>query len=202
MKSALRILKATLVGGFLFMVPLILILAVLRHGIEYAKKVVKPIATLAPVDSIAGVTMVTLAAALFLALIALAFGLFAQTALGQRIRDWLESTVVGKVPGYSILKGILADSDGVSGSADVRTALAWIEESWVYAFVLEVHPDGLRTVFVPGAPSPLAGAVYFLPEDRIRLLDLPVAPVMKALRGLGVGSADLLAGRLSPRPPK
>jgi uncharacterized membrane protein len=130
------------------------------------------------------------------------FGLFAQTVLGGRIRAWLEATIVGKVPGYSILKGMLADSDAVSDTADVRTALAWIEESWVYAFVLEVHADGHRTVFVPGAPSPLAGAVYFLPEDRVRLLDVPVAPVMKALRGLGIGSAVLLDGRLGPRAPR
>ena len=200
MKRTLRILKATLIGGLLFMVPLILMLVVLRKGIEFAKKVVTPVAALAPVESVAGVTMVTLVAALLLVLIAMGFGLFAQTKLGQRIRDWLESTVVGKVPGYSILKGILADPDGVSSTADVKTALAWIEESWVYAFVLEVHPDGNLTVFVPGAPSPLAGAVYFLPADRVRLLDVPVAGVMKALRGLGIGSAELLAGRLAPRP--
>ena len=141
--------------------------------------------------------MATLAAALLLVLIALGFGLFAQTALGARIRAWIESTIVGKVPGYSILKGILADSDGVSDAEDVTTALAWVEDCWVYAFVLEVHPDGHRTVFVPGAPSPLSGAVYFLSEDRVRPIDVPVAAVMKAIRGLGVGSAKLLEGRLS-----
>ena len=201
MKSALRIFKATLVGGLLFMVPLILILVVLRHGIEFANKVVKPIASLSPVDGIAGVTIATLAAVLLLVLMALAFGLFAQTALGQRIRAWLEATVVGKVPGYSILKGILADSDGVSDSEDVTTALAWVEDCWVYAFVLEVHADGHRTVFVPGAPSPLSGAVYFLPEGRVRPIDVPVASVMKAIRGLGIGSAALLEGRLSAKSP-
>ena len=128
MKSLLRVLKATLVGGLLFMVPVILLLVVLRHGIEFAKKIVKPIAAHAPVDSFAGMTMATLAAALLLVLIALGFGLFAQTALGARIRAWLESTIVGKVPGYSILKGILADSDGVSDAEDVTTALAWVED--------------------------------------------------------------------------
>lgn len=201
MKSILRVLKATLVGGLLFMVPVILLLVVLRHGIEFAKKVVKPITNLSPVDGIAGVTMATLAAAVLLFLLALAFGLFAQTALGQRIRAWLEATIVGKVPGYSILKGILADSDGVSNAEDVTTALAWVEDCWVYAFVLEVHADGHRTVFVPGAPSPLSGAVYFLPEDRVRPIDVPVAAVMKAIRGLGIGSAKLLEGRLSARAP-
>jgi hypothetical protein len=41
--------------------------------------------------------------------------------------------------------------------------------------------------------------VYFLPEDRVRPIDVPVAAVMKAIRGLGIGSAKLLEGRLSPK---
>jgi uncharacterized membrane protein len=201
MKSTFRVLKATLVGGLLFMVPVILVLVVLRHGVDMAKKIVKPVVVAyAPVHSVAGVTVATLAAAGLLALIALGLGLFSQTALGRRIRDWLENTILGRVPGYAILKGLVGDTVGVD-AGDVAPALAWIEESWVYAFVMEVHPDGFRTVFVPAAPSPLTGAIYFLPEDRLRPLDLPVASVMKAIHRLGVGSAALLAGRLSAKPP-
>jgi uncharacterized membrane protein len=200
MKSALRIFKATLVGGLLFMVPLILILVVLRHGVDFAKKAVEPITTHMPAASVAGVGATTLAAAAFLLVLALAFGLFAQTILGRRIRAWLEATILGRVPGYSILKGLIAGEDDF-GESSAAPALAWIEESWVYAFVMEVHADGTRTVFVPAAPSPLTGAVYFLPEDRVRPLDVPVGQVMMAIRQLGAGSAKLLTGRLSPKPP-
>jgi uncharacterized membrane protein len=194
------VLRATLVGGLLFVAPLILMLVVLQKGVEIAKKVVKPIVAVAPVQSVAGVAMATLAAIVLLVLLALGLGLFAQTRLGQRIREWLESLILGRVPGYAILKGLVGGMDGVEG-ADVKPVLAWIEESWVYALVLEVHPDGHRTVFVPATPSPLSGAIYFLPEDRLRPIDVPMAEFMKAIRRFGVGSAALVGGRLSPRPP-
>ncbi len=200
MRGSLRVLKALLVGGVLFLFPLILMVMVLRHGVDLGKKVVKPIVAVAPVQSVAGVTLATLAAVFLLVLLALALGLFAQTALGQRIKDSLEATILGRVPGYSILKGLVGGAETVDG-VGATPALAWVEDSWVYAFVMEVHADGHRTVFVPGAPSPLSGAIYFLPEDRVRPLDVPVATVMRAIRRLGVGSAESLAGRLSVRPP-
>jgi uncharacterized membrane protein len=199
MKFAFRFLKATVVGGLLFMVPLILFLVVLRHGVEFAKKAVGPLAGHLPVRSVAGVTVVTLASAVLLLLLALLAGLFSQTAAGQKLKDWLEYTIVGRMPGYSLLKGLVGESSDLERGANVVPALAWIEESWVYAFVMEVHDDGNRTVFVPGAPSPLSGAIYFLPEDRIRPLDASTASVMASIHRLGLGSADILKGRLGPR---
>ena len=199
MDRMLRILKATLLGGLLFMVPVILVLVVLRHGVEMTKKVVSPVvAAYAPARTVAGVTVVTLAAVGFLVLIALGLGVFAQTRFGRHARDWMEDTILGRVPGYAILKGVVGDTVGMD-TGGIVPALAWVEESWVYAFVMEVHPDGQRTVFIPAAPSPLTGAIYFLPEDRVRLLDAPPAAVMKAIHRLGQGSAAIVAGRLSAR---
>ena len=45
----------------------------------------------------------------------------------------------------------------------------------------------------------MTGAIYFLPEDRIRLLDAPAAAVMKTIHRLGQGSAAIVAGRLSAK---
>jgi uncharacterized membrane protein len=199
MKFALRFLKATLVGGFLFMVPFILLLVVLRHGVEFAKKAVGPLVAHLPVRSVAGVTIATLAAAAVLLSVALVAGLIAQTSTGRKIKNWLENTIVGRMPGYSILKGLVGGAGDLEGGKQAAPALAWIEECWVYALVLEVHADGNRTVFVPGAPSPLSGAVYFLPEDRIRPLDVPLASVMATIHRMGIGSEEILKGRLGPR---
>ena len=199
MNRMLRVLKATLFAGLLFIVPVILVLVVLRHGVAMAKKVVNPIVVAyAPARTLFGVTVVSIAAVGFLVLIALGLGLFAQTAPGRRVRDWLENTILGRVPGYAILKGVVGDVVGMD-TGGILPALAWVEESWVYAFVMEVHPDGHRTVFVPAAPSPLTGAIYFFPEDRVRLLDAPPAAIMKAIQRLGQGSAAIVAGRLFPR---
>ncbi len=199
MKFALRFLKATLLGGLLFMVPFILLLVVLQKGIGFARKVVGPLAAKLPVQSVGGVAIVTLASATVLLIVALLAGLFARTRAGRKLKDWLENTIVGNMPGYSILKGLVGGGTDLEGGKQAAPALAWIEECWVYAFVLEVHADGHRTVFVPGAPSSLSGAVYFLPEDRVRPLDVPLASVMATIRRMGIGSEELLKGRLGPR---
>jgi uncharacterized membrane protein len=195
-KVVWQVVKATLVGGLLFLVPLILLLMVLGKGIEVAKKVVGPVAKHSPVHSVAGVTIATLAAVAVLLAIAFLVGLFARTSTGRRVKEWLESTILGKVPAYSLLRGMLEPSSLVEGRA--KPALAWVEESWVYALVMEEHEDGTRTVFIPGAPSPFSGALYFLPESRVRLLDMTLPAFFKEIRSMGVGSRDLLRGRLAP----
>jgi uncharacterized membrane protein len=49
-------------------------------------------------------------------------------------------------------------------------------------------------VFVPGAPNPLSGSVYFMPQDRIKAVDIPASGAMKCLRRVGAGSNALLRG--------
>ena len=200
MKIFFRFVKASIIGGLLFMVPVILLLVVLKQGIDFAKKIVGPLVKPLPVHAIGGVTVATLAAALVLALIALVAGLFAQTTAGRRVREWLENTIVGRMPAYSFIKGLLGGSSVLDdGETGTQPALVWVEECWVFGFIMESHADGHRTVFVPGAPSPLSGAIYFLPEDRVRLLDVPLAAVMKTIHHLGLGSADLVKGLLGAK---
>jgi uncharacterized membrane protein len=85
---------------------------------------------------------------------------------------------------------------GEQASDQVRVALAWIEESWVLAFVMERHDSALNTVFVPSAPTPAAGSIYYLPDDRIKLLDVPVQSAMACITRLGIGSREMLARAL------
>jgi uncharacterized membrane protein len=47
-------------------------------------------------------------------------------------------------------------------------------------------------VYVPGAPNPLSGSVYFLEKNRILRTTIPMSAAMACLRGLGKGSNELL----------
>ena len=42
-----------------------------------------------------------------------------------------------------------------------------IEDALVPAFIIEELEDGRLKIFVPSAPTPLAGAVYILSADRV-----------------------------------
>ena len=47
-------------------------------------------------------------------------------------------------------------------------------------------------MFVPDAPNPLSGSVFFMGPERVRRTDVPVAAALKCLRQLGAGSHALL----------
>jgi uncharacterized membrane protein len=74
-------------------------------------------------------------------------------------------------------------------------ALARIEDAWVLSFVVERHPSGLFTVFVPSAPTPAAGSIYYLTAERLKLLDVPVSTAVGCIMRLGIGSHELLDSR-------
>jgi uncharacterized membrane protein len=190
-------LKSTVVGGLLFMVPLILFVVVLQKGMNIVGKIVVPLAKRFPEHTILGVGITTILSIAVIVILSFLFGLIARTAAGRRVRDWVEYTIMGRVPGYAVVKGMIQGATGLENEKDAQVALIRIEDAWQLGFVVEVHPDGHRTVYVPGAPNPSSGSVFYMTEDRIRPVDVNLPAVVKTIRHLGLGSKDLLKGKLS-----
>ena len=44
----------------------------------------------------------------------------------------------------------------------------------------------------PSAPTPTAGSLYFLKEEQVKRLDIPMKDAIDCLMQLGVGSNELL----------
>ena len=85
MSSLKEFLKTTIVGGVLFLAPLILFAMILRHAMGFAGKIAKPIATQFPQHQIAGVAIATIIAALVLILLSFCAGLAARTRAGKNV---------------------------------------------------------------------------------------------------------------------
>jgi uncharacterized membrane protein len=68
------------------------------------------------------------------------------------------------------------------------------------AFIIERHTDGRFTVFVPSAPTPVAGSIYILTAKRVHPIDVSVLKVMSCVSKWGSGSSELLAA-LQPSQP-
>jgi len=190
--------KATIVGGLLFMVPLILMVVVLQKGLGLVRKIVVPLAKYFPERTFLGVGMTTILSIAVIVLLCFLFGLVARTAAGRKVRDWLEFTIMGKLPGYALVKGVIQGATGLENEEDVTIALVRIEDAWQIGFVVEVHSDGHRTVYLPGVPNPASGSIFYMTEDRIRPIDAKMGQLLTVIRHLGIGSKDLLAGKLTP----
>jgi uncharacterized membrane protein len=74
-----------------------------------------------------------------------------------------------------------------------QPALAEIEDALVPAFIIEELEDGRFTVFVPSIPTPLAGAVYVLSQDRVHPLDIPFTQAIQTVSRRGSGAKELVA---------
>ena len=98
--------RATIVGGVLFLLPMVLLLIVLRHAIQLAVKFTKPISELLPVESVLGVRREIFLAVLLLIFISFVAGLVANTNVGRRVMRWFENSFLGGLPQYQVMKSM------------------------------------------------------------------------------------------------
>ena len=197
MKSILNFTRTSLVGGILFLLPIVIVAIIAGKALAIAHKIVGPIATHLPEDSIFGLDMPRLLAIVLLVLFCFLAGVFARTKLAQKGVGWLETTVLSNLPGYEFFKNLGGNLLGHETKPTYPTVLARIEDAWQIGFLIERLEGGHLAVFVPGSPNPQSGSVYFMTEDRIRLLDIPSPAATKCLKRYGLGASALLGGRLS-----
>lgn len=194
MNAVLKFLKTTLLGGLVVLLPAYVTILLLLKALGTANAVIEPVSGHLP----AGVEYRTPVAAALIILVCFAAGLFVRTAIGRFVKRAVERTLLERVPGYAVFRGLaekLADSHARSSFA---AALVVIEEALVPACIVERHADGLCTVFVPSAPTPAVGAIYVLPPQRVFELDVPLVQLAAVVSKWGSGMGELLAKLNTP----
>jgi uncharacterized membrane protein len=191
--SLMEFLKATIAGGVLFLLPVVLLAIVLRHAMQLAGKVAHPVAALLP-EALVGAGLVTGLAVLVLVLVSFLAGLIARTQAGRRFMRGFESSLLGAVPQYQLVKSVAEGLAQVENAEGVRPALISIEGGWQIGYLLEALENGWVTVFLPQAPTPMSGNVMYLKAERVRPLDISMAKAMAIVKRVGAGSAAALRG--------
>jgi uncharacterized membrane protein len=120
-------------------------------------------------------------------------GIAVRTATGRAAWERIENSLFLRIPGYSLFRSLTQRLAGRERGTAWEPALAEIEEALVPAFIIEKLDDGRFTVFVPSAPTPLAGSIYILTPDRVHPPNIPFTQAIKAVSRWGSGSKDLVA---------
>src|SRR5262245_48574776 len=81
-ESSFKFVKATIAGGLLFLLPLVLVVLLLTHAMRFAGKVAHPISEFLSIDRMLGPAGEESVALVMLLLISVAAGLIARTAAG------------------------------------------------------------------------------------------------------------------------
>jgi uncharacterized membrane protein len=194
LKAFNEFLKTTIFGGLVFLVPVILIILVLRHALEFAGKLAKPIATAMPDVGLGHAALASLIAILILVALAFAAGLVARTDTGKRITKWFEESLLGGLPQYQMAKTVAEGFAQVEGdAATMKPVLVLIDEGWQIAYHLEDLQDGWVSVFVPQSPTPMSGNVMFVDRARVRPLPIAMKEAVLLVKRLGIGAGGVLA---------
>ena len=193
--TLLGFLKATVVGGAIFLLPVALLLVLLSHAMTVARKVAEPLQHLVPETVVPhGFGLLPALTVLILLVVSLAAGLFARTDIGRRIGAWLEQSFLGAVPQYQLVKGMaegLAELETTEGLVPV---LVNIEDGWQIGYQLEELEEGWLALFLPQAPTPMSGTIIYLPASRVRPLDVAMLEVAQIIKHAGIGSKAALQG--------
>ena len=189
MKRFLGFLKATLLGGLIVVLPAWLAVLLVLKALAHLQIFVKPVSSHLP-HSVAYPRVIAI-----LVLIGLCFlvGAAIQTAIGQKAEHAAERAVLEKIPGYTVLRSLASRLSDHAETASFQPALVEIEEALVPGFIVERHSGNRSTVFIPSVPTPMAGAVYIIDNNRVHPLDLPAVSVMQCISKWGGGSDKLLA---------
>jgi len=191
-----KFLKTTMIGGIVFMVPIIIFIAIIGKAIKLTNKLAAPVSALIPVDAIGNIPVADLLALVIILLICFLAGLAAKSTLARKSLSNLESRVFSKIPVYGFVKSKVDAIVQPEKAEGMKPVLAQFDDYWQIAFEVERIPGETVTIFLPGAPDPWSGSVCYVTEDRIQPLELTLPPVLRTLRHLGKGSNEQLRAYL------
>lgn len=191
-KPRVRFWRTTFIGAILFLVPISGLILILARPLEIAKKLVAPIDELLPFESVIGLETPVALALLLIIFVCFLAGLFARTRFAKAVLKKLEAAVLAKIPGYELLKGLGATLTGTEGANSYPVVILNMDGIRQIALLIEEEgDDGLVTVFVPDAPNPRSGGVFFVPAELITPTDVPLTSAIKCMINLGAGSPEL-----------
>ena len=196
MKKIFDFVKAMVIGGVLFFIPLIILIVILQKAFQIAAVLVMPIIKLLNVTHIFGIGVEIIVAIAIILFILYLGGLISKTSRAKKAVKKIEDALLSKVPGYDMIKNMGESFVGFEGNTSISTVLVRIEDAWQYGFLIEEIEGEQYAVYVPGAPNPMSGSVYILEKARIKKTNIPLQAAMKSLRGLGIGSNELLKKHL------
>ena len=183
--------KATLIGGLAFLLPLVVVLAILGKAMAFSAHLMEPVIKHIPPSPLTA-SIVGAASLVALIVVSLAAGLVARTRLARRVVKQLEDTVLGGIPQYQFAKSAASSFTQLEQSEGLEPVLVSIEDGWQLGYQIEVLHDGWVAVMLPQSPTPMAGNVMYFSADRIRKLDITMMQAMSIVKRLGAGSADAL----------
>ena len=119
MKRQLDFIKTTAIGGFVFLIPAVIVVIALGKLIGGLKTLAKALSPIFGGESSFGGFVLDIVAFAVAVLLCFAAGLLARRAAAKQVRERLDRSLLNFIPGYAFIKGFadnLRQTEEISGS--------------------------------------------------------------------------------------
>jgi uncharacterized membrane protein len=195
MKTVGEFIRTTLIGGVLIVLPIYVSILLLAKSLSIVVKLLSPLTAQVPA-TIQFRQLIAIAIMISLCFMA---GIIVRTGPGLRAQHAFERSLLNRIPGYAIVRGLTARMAGRQEDDMFAVALVEMDDGIVMAFVVEHHDDGAYTIFIPSVPTPAVGAVFIVAKERVQIVDVPFAKAASVISKWGTGAADLRTAMLKAR---
>ena len=190
MKNLAEFTKTTLIGGLLVVLPIYLIILFLAKTLKGVLTLLSPVTAAIP----AGTQFRQVIALLIVVVVCLLAGAIVRSRSGLRAKNAFERTVLERVPGYTLVRGLAERLSGNERDGAFRPALIEVEDALAPGFIIEELEDGRYTVLIPSVPTPAAGSLFIMPRERVHPVDVPFTQAVTVISNWGTGAGALARG--------
>jgi len=193
MKKFLEFLKTTIIGGFLVLLPVVVVLLLLSLAVATVITAIDPLMEVLPIKGLGGLAVTTLVAILLLLVFCFLTGLLVQMRIGRLGKEWVERLLLERLPGYIMFKNL---TRRIAGEEGIEFAPGLVDlygsEARALGFIIEEHENGTFTIFIPLSPMATVGQVFVLPESQVQKLEVKFVDVVNSLTQWGMESKKLI----------
>jgi uncharacterized membrane protein len=183
-------LKATALGGVLFMLPMAVVVGLLGYVYSFVVVLYDPLKEMIPVQSTAGIAVLFVFAVGILLSMCFVAGLLAHRAIGRRFSGFIEKYLNTFFPKYAIYKDLLAGNiGGTFNVPSLKPVLVTTTGVLRVAFESDRLADGSVVIYFPGAPDTWIGHVGIVESNDVAPLNVAFNDVVGLLEQLGRGAA-------------
>ena len=192
MPRLMRFLATTAIGGLFFLLPLIVIGALIGQMVPLILAIARSLHTFLPVETATGIALLVAAAIAVLLGLCFAAGLVARRSVGRRLLRFIEQKVAMFFPRYAVIREQMA---GTLSSSDhgprLKPVIAQFDDVRRVAFEVE-RSDRAVVIYLPGSPDPWSGCVAYVRADQVEPLtaDFLTAVATCEQMGRGAGAID------------
>ncbi|NIP31112.1 MAG: hypothetical protein GTN59_11305 [Candidatus Dadabacteria bacterium] len=186
-------LMSTLIGGVVFVIPFIIIVALLLKAIQFMMLIATPLDAFIPIDRIGGVALANVLAIFLVIVVCFLAGLAAKSIYAKRLHQSIDSKLKLMLPGYAFIRGFAGSLDKDKADEYLIPVIAKFDDSSQLGFEVERLDNGIVVIYLPGSPNPWSGNIVYMTENRVEKLNLKFTSIAKTIQRIGIGSDDFMA---------